>query len=194
MIRSKEFSKADLVSILEVIESAQACSTEAGLQSVILRSKDLLGADFAASATCTVSLTNPPELVSAINGNYPGEFVGIYLAEHYYKSDPVVRYLSRFSYPQLWSDIFKGIDDASTGYIIDTARDFGLRYGVSSSVYIPGREEINIFSFAGPVDGFTEHHKNILEALTLHLNNAVVSSGPQRGEGPWQGTGKASRI
>jgi hypothetical protein len=173
MIRSKDFSKTDLVSILEVIESARACGTEAGLKSVLLRSKDLLGADFAVSATCAISRTGPPRLVSVTNGNYPDEFVGIYLAEHFYETDPVVAYLSRFSLTQFWSDIFRNTDNSNSGHILGTAMDFGLRYGVSSGVYIPGREEINIFSFAGPRDGFTAHQKNILEILTLHLDKAI---------------------
>lgn len=176
MIRSKDLSKAELISVLEVIESARTCSSEAGVYALLRRSKDLLGADYVISGTGSISGLDVSDIVSVVNGNYPDEFVDKYCTEHYYKSDPVVRQLSRFSSPQLWSDIFKTAEGSFTKDVVGAARDFGLRYGVSSGVYVPETGCINVFSFAGPMDTFTGHHIKILEALTLHLNKALVRS------------------
>jgi hypothetical protein len=178
MIRSKEFSRGELISMLEVIETAGACGSAEELKALLLRTKDLLGADFAISGACALPDTASTRIVLALNGNYPQEFVNTYLTEHFHKTDPVVRYLSRFSFTQTWGEIFRASADASSTRAINTAGDFGLKYGVSTGVYMPRDETLNIFSFAGPRDLFGERQKKILEALSLHLNKAMTRAVP----------------
>ncbi|MBI5902654.1 MAG: autoinducer binding domain-containing protein [Deltaproteobacteria bacterium] len=168
------FSKKELISILEIIEGANVCATERDLGRLLLRAMELLCADYSICGLGRVSCGELKEVVKIINGNYPEDWLNRYTSERLYFKDPIVRQQVQFSVTQLWSDIFKTSNDDLARAFIRNAADFGLRYGVSSGIFLPMREEIVIFSFAAKKDRFNDRHKRIMDIITLHLNNALV--------------------
>ncbi len=170
----EEFSKAELINVLEIIEGTQNCASKEELKGLILQAKDLVSADFAICGLGKVSGGMLTEVVSIVNGNYPRSWMEGYMSEKLYRGDPVVRYYSRFSLTQFWSDIVKHFDDSLAQPPIALALDHGIRAGISSGVYVPETECVGIFSFSGGRDKFNDHHKKIVDILTLHLNKALV--------------------
>lgn len=177
-MRARDLTKTELVEILEIIEDAQSCTAPENLRRLLLRGQDLLEAEY---SVCGMGILEPgskklSEITSVISGNYPREFFDLYVPERMYRDDPIVRYHSRFSLSGFWKDIFKHFDDSRAARVTDIGREIGLVHGLSSSVYMPGNDdEISIISFAGGKDTFTARHKGILDILTAHLNNALVS-------------------
>lgn len=169
-------SRKELVSILEVIEGTTVCSTEQELGSLLLRAMELLRADYSICGLGMVSRGEMKEVVRIINGNYPEDWLDRYTSEQLYFKDPIIKRQVQFSVTQLWSDIFKTSDDDASRAFIRNAADSGLRYGVSSGIFLPMREEIGIFSFAAKNDRFNARHKMIMDIITLHLNNALVNT------------------
>jgi len=189
MIRSNDFSKQELVSILETIDAAGACCTRDDLKAALHKAREVIGADFAVSGVCALAGGEVTGVDLAVNAGYPVEFVKLYLSEHYYRVDPVVRHLTKYSFTQSWAEIFERTADAGSApvrSVISTALDFGLKHGISTGVYVPGREQLNVFSFAGPGTIFGGYQKKVLDVLLLHLNKAMdrVVIGPEGSKGP----------
>lgn len=173
---SKDFSKEELIGILEVIEGARNCVSPDDLKDIIIKAKELVSADRAICGIAKVSEGEVKEIVSVVNGNYPMEWLSGYLSGKLYFVDPVVRFHTRFSLTQFWSDIFKVSTDRQSRLAIDHAADFGLRYGLSSGIYVPESDNVSILAFAGDRDRFSARHKKIMDIISLHINNALVKS------------------
>ncbi|MFQ5442515.1 MAG: autoinducer binding domain-containing protein [Thermodesulfobacteriota bacterium] len=173
---SKYFSKRDLVSILELIEDSRSCSTGEEARSLILNAREMLSADFSVCATADLSKLGGADAAVVVNGGYPGKWLEIYLRERMYRFDPVIRYHQKFSPSMTWSEINRHFDDREAAIVVKSARDFGLNYGISSSIYSPGSGKMSIFCFAAEKDNFKLHHKRVLDTITLHLNIALNST------------------
>ncbi|MBI1910754.1 MAG: autoinducer binding domain-containing protein [Deltaproteobacteria bacterium] len=169
-----EFSKSELVSILEVIERARNCSGPEELKKIILDSRQLVSADYAVCGLGKISGLMVSDVLGLINGNFPEEWMNDYIARRNYFNDPIVKYHSQFSMTQFWTNIFKYYDDKASKRAIRDAADFGLKFGISSGIFIPEEEKISIFCFAGNQNRFDQHHKKIMDIITLHLNSALV--------------------
>lgn len=170
----KEFTKRDLADILETIEDARNSTTPEELRSVIVKAKDLVCADYAVCGLGTISGNMILDASRIINGNCPEEWLRNYIDGKSYLKDPVIRHHTNFSMAENWSDIFKKVTDSESDAIIGNARDFGLKFGVSSGIYMPGSQSMSIFAFSGATDIFGRHQKKILNLLMLHLNNSLL--------------------
>lgn len=173
-----DLTKSELVGILEIIEAAQACADKTRARELLLKARDLVEAEWAVSGIITAQPSLPPEIVCVLNGNYPEDMFGHYLSGRLYVKDPVVRYHANFSMTRLWSEILKEVDDDAARQVVNYASDFGLRYGVSSGLYLPDTESVAITSFAGPKDKFKGRHKYVADILAAHLNRALVRCSP----------------
>lgn len=173
----KDFSKEELISILEVIEEARNCGSQDDLKDIVLKAKELVCAD---KAICGIAKVSPDsevmDVVSVVNGNYPREWLTSYLSEKIYITDPVVKFHTQCSLTQFWADIFKASTDSRSKIAIGHAADYGLKYGLSSGIYVPEREGVSILAFAGERDRFSVHHKKIMDIISLHVNNALIRS------------------
>ena len=171
---SKDLSKKELVAILEVIESARNCDDERDVQNLVIRAKDLLGADY---CICGIGKISPDAILepsTIINGNYPEEWVDMYKRERLYTIDPVVKFHSRFVMTQLWSDTFKFYNDKETIKFLNSASDFGLKNGIASGMYDTEIKNASIFSFASNHQRFSLHHKKVMDIVIPHLHNALA--------------------
>ncbi len=173
---SSIFPKEELISIIELIDELRICVTREGAESLLTRTKELLMADCAVCGTGNIDKTGNINISTIVDAGYPGEWLNLYFKEGLYRFDPVVQHHMRFSEPELWSNIRKGFVNEKAQAVTEWAGEFGLKYGISSSVYIPGTGMFSLFCFASAEDIFTERHKDLLGALTLHLNMAITQS------------------
>lgn len=174
----KRFSKKDLTNILQVIQAASSCETEEDVAKIIHKAKELVCADY---CICGIGQVNGDSLSSVlhiVNGNYPEEWLNMYLAEKFYKIDPVIKHHLKFGMTQVWSDTFKFYNDKVSRDFLNYAGDFGLRYGISSGVFDIEEKNVSIFSFASNTNtnAFKSHSRKIFDILTPHLHNALARS------------------
>ncbi len=173
-IFARDFSRFELASILEIIEAARTCTGEASFCDAILRCKELLGMDFAISGLAKKEEDGSLTILSMINGDYPEEWVEIYKSEELYKIDPIIKYHKRFSMTQPWSVTIRALSDDVSSQLLCRASDFGLKYGLSSSIVALETQVFGIFSFASRQNRYDEHHKKVLDIIVLHLYRALA--------------------
>lgn len=173
---SRDLPKRELITILELINELCICHTHKTAESLLTRTKELLRADCAVCGTGSIDDKGSIKIKTIVDSGYPGEWLNLYFKEGLYRHDPVLHYHMQFSEPELWSKIRADIDDDKARAVTDWADAYGLKHGLSSSVYLPASGMFSLFCFASSEDIFTERHKNLLSALTLHLNMAMTES------------------
>lgn len=171
-----DLSKKELVNILELIELSQRCSDSGQVRDLILRARGLFEADYAVCGLLGKDRAGLPRVAAFVNGNYPAEWLNLYMREKYYVKDPVIKHVSRFSLTRFWTEIFTEYKDESSMRLLRDAGDFGLKFGIASGVFIPGLDQTAVFTFAGGRDRFSPHHKRVLDILVLHFQDAVLRS------------------
>ncbi|MFQ5330417.1 MAG: autoinducer binding domain-containing protein [Thermodesulfobacteriota bacterium] len=175
-MNTKDYTKSELTGLLEAVDLSSQSSSEGDLRALIIRAKELVGADYSICAMGTVASNGLSDVLTVVNGDYPEEWVRIYKSEGLHNADPVVRHHARFCGTQLWADTYRRYTDSEAKRFFSRAGDFGLNYGISSGVYVPGAEMVSIFSFAGSRNIFDAHNKEIVDILTLHLHKAFEKS------------------
>jgi len=173
---SGSFPKEELISVIELINEMSKCVTRERAEVLLTRTKELLMADCAVCGTGRIDEKGAITLGTILDSGYPVEWLNLYFKEGLYRFDPVLQHHMRFSEPELWSNIRKNFVNEKARAVTEWADEFGLKFGISSSVYIPGTGMFSLFCFASNEDIFTERHKNLLSALTLHLNMALTES------------------
>lgn len=168
----KNLSKSDLVAILGIIEYARSCRTTGGFRELLMRTKDLFEAEYAICGSAGVEGLRVKGLASVVNGNLPEAWLSHYAIEEFCSADPILNYHARYSRPGLWSEAMKVVDTPESRKVYNHATDFGLIYGLATGVYVPERQEICVCSFSGGRNVFKDRHKNLLDILVLHINNA----------------------
>ncbi len=171
----KDLTKKELIEVLEIIEAARVCTDPVQLKPLILKAGELVSADYSICGIVETQSGFVKGISGVVNGNYPDEWFTHYMSERMYLRDPVVRHHASFSLAEFWTDIFKRSDPEAKP-LISYAGDFGLRHGISSSVYMPGEGSFGIFAFSGPADRFGKHHKSIVDIVTVHLSRALLNS------------------
>lgn len=172
----KRFSKKELTDILDVIQAASVCETEADMVKIIHKARELVCADYCICGIERINGDSLPPVLQIVNGNYPEEWLNIYLAEKFYKIDPVIKHHLRFGMTQVWSDTFKYYNDKVSKDFLNHAADFGLKHGISGGVFEPEEKNISIFSFASNTNGFKPRSKELLDRLIPHLHKSLARS------------------
>jgi hypothetical protein len=171
---TKDFSKHELVSILETVEAARNCSDEISLRQLIKQVKELVCADNCICGLANMDAKGLTDVVTVVNGDYPEQWLNLYLAGELYKKDPVVKFHAQFGLTQLWKDTFELYDEEASKQVLMCAGDFGLNHGITGGIFDPDMKNLSIFSFSGDADRFNAHHKNIVDVVTLHLHRALA--------------------
>ena len=168
-----DFSRAELTSILEIIHSTLACRNDADLMRLVGRVKELVEADHGVCGIGVISNGRLREVKKIFNLDYPGEWMRVYGARKLYTVDPIVRHnlVTRKSY--FWKEALDGERAQEDVSFMRLAGDFGLRYGVAAGFRGPVSEMASLFSFSAGMDRFSEHHKEILNALVPHVHTAL---------------------
>jgi len=187
MHATADLTRHELVSILDIIEGAAACSSEDCLKRLILEVREVLEADFSICGLVRKRGLEPLETASIINGSYPDSWLERYVTEKMFLTDPVVRHHTHFSDTVLWKDLPESDDSAERN--ITMAMDHGIRFGLSGSIYLPERNDIALFAFSGPRDSFGDRHSSILDTLSRHLGRTLtrMTYGNPDGEKPPEG-------
>lgn len=168
-----DFSRHELVRMLELIEASLDCCDSSGVSELILRARELFEAEY---AVCGLLEAGSPVVAASVNGNYPREWVDRYISGRRSLADPVVRFHSRYAVTRTWSEVFREYDDPAACRLVSDARDYGLNCGISGAIYLPDADKIAIFTFADKTDRFNDRHKIILDALAVHFSGALARS------------------
>ena len=171
---SKDFSKSELVKVLEIIDATYECSSASKLRQILSRTKELIGADFCISGFGKFDEDINLDDFLIVNGDYPEEWLKLYLEKGLYKADPIVKHHTSFVATQFWTDTYKQYDDEVTHKFLSCAEDFGLKWGMSSGVFDPVSGKTSIFSFACRKKRPNKHHKKIIDEVVLHLHKAIA--------------------
>jgi DNA-binding CsgD family transcriptional regulator len=177
------FSKRDLTEILDLIQSAVACSTEAGLSGLVMKAGEIVCADHSICGLAACADRSASGIKAVVNGNYPSEWLRLYTAGGLYEKDPVIRHQYAFAGTQLWSDTFRN-HEVSPDFL-RKAGDFGLNFGVSGGVNSTRDNLSSIFTFSGPNDRFKTHQRDALEIMAPHLHQALARIYGVRGAVPF---------
>ncbi len=169
-----DLTKSELVTILEIIESAQSCSAPEHYKKLLIKAAALVEADSCACGIVELCRDDLSEPMTVINGNYPDEMLSHYVSSRLYLKDPVVRYHLNFSSAKPWTEIFREVDDCEARQVINYARDFNLVHGVSGSVFMPEAGALAVFGFGGRKNKFARHHCGIVDILVPHLNISLL--------------------
>jgi hypothetical protein len=169
-----DLTKPELIRVLEIIEAAQACICMTGVRQLLSRARDLVEAERSICGIAKLSSSGPSDIITVLNENYPGAMLDHYISERLYLKDPIVRYHSKYSTTRLWSEIFREVNDDAAKQAIDYASNFGLRYGVSSGIFVSRPGGVAITSFAGPKNSFAARNRHIAGMLAIHINNALA--------------------
>ncbi len=184
---AKGFPKQELIQIIELIDDLSRCASQDAAQELLTRTRNLLTAEFAVCGNGRIDEDGRLSINTIIDSGYPDEWLNLYFEEGLYRFDPVMRHHMHFSEPELWTKIREDLaDDERARAVTEWAAAYGLKFGLSSSVHIPGTGMFSLFCFASSKDVFSERHKDLLKALTLHLNMAITEkawSGPPAGGG-----------
>jgi len=172
---AKDLTKSELVEILEIIEGARTCVDRPELKRLLLKAAALAEADNTACGIVNVSACGPVDLQTALNASYPAKMFDHYIERKFFLKDPIVRYHANYSITRSWAEIFNEVDDASARQVINYASDFGLKYGLSSGIFMPEEHGVFIVSFAGQYKKSWAHQKQIVDILTRHFGNAMLS-------------------
>ncbi|MCR4288189.1 MAG: LuxR C-terminal-related transcriptional regulator, partial [Deltaproteobacteria bacterium] len=166
----KDFSKNDLMKILDLIQVAVNCKTEADIVRATAMLKDLVSAE---KGICCLGDASSGRLEKYINLNYPPEWLAMYAENEFYRHDPIVRYNYSFFNTQLWTDAVNIFNDRPCVDLMNNASEFGLKYGIASGVNGEGFRG-SLVSFSSSKNHFTKHHLKILDVVTPHIHQALV--------------------
>lgn len=170
----KDFSKKELISILEIIETARFCDSKEQFKQLLFQIKNVVSADYCVCGLGKITNTGLSDDFLYLNGNYPDEWVKIYISGKFLQKDPVAKFHTEFTMANFWSDVSKVYNDKHDRNFMGLASDFGLNYGISSGIREPDTGEITLFSFASKTEVLNTYHKKIIDILTLHIHFALL--------------------
>lgn len=165
----KDFTKTELMKILDLIQMTVNCKAENDLIEATSQLKELVAAE---TAVCALGDAEG-NIEKIINLDYPVEWLSMYAEEELYRHDPIVRYNYSFFKTQLWTDAVEMFPEKSCRDLMNRASEYGLKYGIASGVNGMGYRG-SIISFSSRNNSFTGHHIKVLDVLTPHMHQALV--------------------
>jgi len=168
----KYLTKSELIVLLELIQSAVHCRTEAEFRGLVDGVKALFDYQFAVSALAQKGESGEILSYDAVTLSYPDEWAEIYVMNRFDRVDPIFRVsFSEFKLTY-WEDAYRKYPPPKE--FVLAATDFGLKDGYVHGIGEPGGIGGSAFSFAAPClkrEGRTEV---ILDILIPHLHEALV--------------------
>lgn len=171
---NKEFSKKELVGILETIQSILVCKSEADVKILLEKAKELVCGEYSICGLGVYNNKGVPEVNNVINGSYPEGWFEVYREEKLYEIDPIVWHHHKFLGTQIWADTYKKYKERISPKFIYNADSFGLSFGIAGGVHSPNNMLTSVISFAGKKKYFGTHQKVIIDILTPHFHQAIV--------------------
>ena len=165
----KDFSKGEMVDILDIINLSLACSTRSDMSEALTRVKNLICADQVIGGIGVIDQKEGPKIFDLINVDYPHDWLAHYAKGSVYRTDPVLIHQLKVMKPQFWSEAYNAFPGEPYTDFARLASDFGLRHGITAGCSSAQKDIISVFSFAGDQNRFHEHHKKILDVVTPHL-------------------------
>lgn len=169
----KDFSKKELADMLDIIQKSIECRTEQDVAGVSASVKDLVSADYGVCGLGEVESGKLKNIVKIVNFDYPVEWLNMYAAEGLYAKDPIIKYNFEHYKTHLWSEAIETYQEAPYREFMNSASEFGLRYGIASGVCSKKGPKGSIFSFASSKEYFKNRQKKILDIVIPHVHCAL---------------------
>ncbi|MBI5328091.1 MAG: autoinducer binding domain-containing protein [Deltaproteobacteria bacterium] len=170
----KDFSKKEVMQILETIQTLITCRNEADIKTVLEKAKELVCGDY---SICGLGVCNDNRLIGArtiINSSYPDAWFIAYGEKKLYEIDPIVWWHSKFLGTQTWADTYKQYKEKISPEFIHNAKSFNLNFGISSSILSTHTRLGSIINFAGSKNHFGAHQKAIVDIIIPHCHQAIA--------------------
>ena len=171
---AKYVSKHDLVSVLDVVDTAQQAGTDeqfAGLMQQLCRTLPASCAE-----VCVAEIGPDNDVVRTRNRvslNYPSQWASVYQRRNFQRVDPVLRRLFVEQRPIYWAELRdRGASPAEEEFYA-MAADFGLRDSVSFGARFDNSRSGSFFTLAGQGLGSHVRHRKLFDYLAPHLHMAL---------------------
>lgn len=171
---NKEFSKKELIQILETIQTLINCRNEDDIKTVLEKTKELVCGDYSICGLGAYDSKGSSEVKSIINGSYPEEWFIAYKEEKLYEIDPIIWWHYKFFGTQIWADTYKKYKEQISPEFIYNANSFNLNFGISSGIQCAHNNLASIITFANSKNYFGTHQKAIIDIFTPHFHQAIV--------------------
>ncbi|MBI5874894.1 MAG: autoinducer binding domain-containing protein [Deltaproteobacteria bacterium] len=171
---NKEFSKTELIQILETIQTLINCRNEADIKTVLEKTKDLVCADYSICGLGAYDNKGLSEVKNIVNGSYPEGWFVAYKEEKLYEIDPIVWWQYKFFGTQIWADTYKKYKNKASPEFIYNANSFNLNFGISSGIQCAHNNLASITTFANSKNYFRAHQKVIVDILTPNFHQAIL--------------------
>lgn len=165
-------SKLDAVTLLELIHESLSCNSKENLAELVERLKSLIPFDYGLCGLAKIDKNGMKPDFDITNGSYPNEWLEVYLANEYFKIDPVPKENFTHFNIQFWDDSYKKYDTPKK--FVSEARDFGLLKGYTYGVKNLSSTQGSLLSLAGPNLDRDERTEAIIKLVTPHIHQCYV--------------------
>lgn len=168
-------SKADLVSLVELINASLYCACEDDFTKLLQRLRELVFHDFAICGLAKIGKRGDFDSYKTLNINYPKEWIELYIAKKYNLCDPV--FVSNFTKLglQKWAETYK-LNRPPRKFLSD-AHDFGLVNGYTFGLRSRSESTHTLSTLISLSGKSLEQHERtsiILENVMPHLHQALT--------------------
>jgi DNA-binding CsgD family transcriptional regulator len=172
-----DFSKREIIGFLEIVHHSVEAEGEEEIGHVLQLIKKAVPCEKVIAGLVRVDRQSKSHRFSKIiNISYPSNWIHLYLKNNYSNVDPVLlSHISSFR-TQSWANTYAALSSHSKNEFVEEARSFGLKNGVTTGAFEPGRGVGSFFSFAGDMPDDNKRYAGILEYLGHHLHQALMKT------------------
>jgi DNA-binding CsgD family transcriptional regulator len=172
MLSRDLLAQEDILCLLELSEQSLYCKEKNDLLEVFDKLKCLIPFDF---AVCGLAKTDSKRRIKShdmVNISYPDEWIDLYVAQNYYKIDPIVKENFNEFKLQYWADTYR--KNRPPNDFLSGAMDFGLKKGYTDGIRNPHGTKGSIFSLSSKSLKRHDRTEAILNYLIPFLHEALI--------------------
>lgn len=164
----QRLSKAELVSVLEIISDCVTCTSIDGVFDIANKVSDLLQLGNIVFLSSRLDFPSEPAAIQEINISYPTEWADIYRSQNFVQVDPIIS--TRRSGLLYWDEVYREFPPGQEFYA--QAKSFGLSNGFSHI-----HSDKNLFGLMSVADRKlrnSERSRVILNAIAPHFHQLIA--------------------
>lgn len=175
-----QLGKAELLQLLEIINDLQCIETDGELENLLQRAAEVASCDYSTCCLRRVDTSGAFQAsIKSVDSNFPRDCLTLYNGG----AHEVIRLLppAQRDYARVivWSKLFAQQAAHVDMKIVEQARGFGLRDGVTLATTSSIQGLGSLFSFAGSAIDNLSKSALVLGQLAPYLHNALVRMAPR---------------
>jgi len=165
-------SKQDSIYLLEIIQQSLSCRNKIDFFKTMNKLSSLIPYNFSICGLAEIDKKGKIKSYKYINIKYPPEWIKLYLAQKYYRIDPIVQEnFTKFTL-QYWPETYQ--KHAPPKKLLSRKEDFGLKKGYTYGLKNPKGKSGSLFSLAGNALDTSNRTKVIITTVIPHLHQALT--------------------